>query len=1025
MAEGKQLRRFVHYVTALGALLIAATAYQLIVTPLLAPPLIAAVPLKQETISAPTDSLAGLFPEDAWQLGVCKRLQTTNGNFMLLFRNWEQTSDDRWKLWPITVVIGRGQNEDALKEPVILEAESGAEIRFTESLDMLSGNAPPIHDGRLNGIVEIKRPSADASRSLMIRTANVGIDNRKVWTTEAIQMLFGDARVIGRDLTLHLANATGTLPSSRHASAVLDRMELIYLDEMVVPLHDGPLWEPSNASTPNITSGAANQPATLSLGCGGRVEYDFALDKLVLRSAVSLVHRVANGMEDRFDCDALEMVLRDPTNRDVPRYTPLDWLNQVTAYGSPATIRAKSFDFGIAAEHIDFKSKTGLLTAAGRTGVEVRRSGIVARLTQLAYQFDPNHPGEIGTLDFYGSGLVKISDPKIPLREARWTERLSLKPQGVMTPDDISAGTASEFGVWIDGNVEASFADGGSFAAASVESALKPVVSHDGIKKRQTLAPKWLKATNNVHLDTKAIAVDTHLLQLEFTEPIQSGRFGAKNANGESKPKSASLMRSWIVQPSANEGISDPVARPRPSVRGDSILAKLQANPDGIQAQDLTVIGSVELSHTINTGGQDLPAKLTGEQLRWKDDGGEDVLQLGSGVNAPARFELGDGYFVGPLIQIWPTDNLIEINHAGEFRMPTAVLPVGLSGGAESIAATTNGDTTPKTVWTKAPHCRWEGAMKFDGRTATLSGGVFIEAELVDRRQPWELSLQGDQLQVTLADEVQLENIETLRTATVQQVALLQSDDRPVMVYANRRAADGVMEAKHVVHAQRLVLMPTTGKLIGLDGPGWYRAWIRSQSKGPLAAGPSLQTDGDSPLTGLHLSYHDRFEGDLTLKNLTFHRGVRVGVRGVDNWDETFDVAQMESLSMGESTLDCDQLRVGVTPEYADASRRIPGMPVPWELEAISGVVFRTRNEKGLAEGTASRAVYASIKDLFNITGAPSEPALFRVTHPNGQPGPTVSLIEATINPRAMTVPHMKLYGATLGELPTTKQNRK
>ena len=322
-----------------------------------------------------------------------------------------------------------------------------------------------------------------------------------------------------------------------------------------------------------------------------------------------------------------------------------------------------------------------------------------------------------------------------------------------------------------------------------------------------------------------------------------------------------------------------------------------------------------------------MPARLTGEQLRWRDGVGEDVLQLGSGVDAPARFELGDGYFVGPMIQVWPAENLIEINHAGEFRMPTAVLPSGLSGPVESSGnggAAGQGSSSPNITWTKAPHCRWNESMRFDGRTAVLSGGVTIEAELVHGREPWDLTLSGDQLHVTLSDEVRIEDVQTIRDASVQQIALIQSDERPVMVQADRRAADGVMEARHLLFARQLTLMPVSGKLNG-QGAGWYRTWMRPQSKGPLSSGSTKSRDAQRQLMGLHLTYHDLFEGDLSTRNLTFHHGVRVGVRNVQSWDQTFDVAQMDSLLMGDSTLDCDQLRVGVAQPYTDSSTRITG----------------------------------------------------------------------------------------------------
>ncbi len=58
--------------------------------------------------------------------------------------------------------------------------------------------------------------------------------------------------------------------------------------------------------------------------------------------------------------------------------------------------------------------------------------------------------------------------------------------------------------------------------------------------------------------------------------------------------------------------------------------------------------------------------------------GGDDVLQITGGTNTPARFDFGDGFFIGPRIQIRPSDNYVWINEAGEFRIPTAALPAGL-----------------------------------------------------------------------------------------------------------------------------------------------------------------------------------------------------------------------------------------------------------------------------------------------------------------------------------------------------------
>ncbi|MGI9472647.1 MAG: hypothetical protein ACR2NZ_13990, partial [Rubripirellula sp.] len=329
------LARLSQYTTAVIFFLALSVVYQNLITPMMEPPVVQQMPIAEGPAMGRTnDALSDLFAEGSWQRGVCKQLQTSDG--MLLFQNWEQTNDNQWKLWPVTVVIGRGMSGVKQDAPVIIESGEGAEIQFTESLDVMSGGAPPIHRGRMIGPVHISRSESDVEggRDLHIRTANVGIDNRKIWTTEAIEMSFGGARMLGRDLTIHLAGPTAT---GGDATAVLDRMELIYLDQLVMPLENGGLWQSKSASNdagklagasqtiglqPGVPATAAVAPQTsvdspramLSLQCGGRVEYDFAMDELSLSDSVALMHQVQGSLTDRFDCESLRLKLNDPTN---------------------------------------------------------------------------------------------------------------------------------------------------------------------------------------------------------------------------------------------------------------------------------------------------------------------------------------------------------------------------------------------------------------------------------------------------------------------------------------------------------------------------------------------------------------------------------------------------------------------------------------------------------------------------------------------------------------------------------------
>ncbi len=1006
-----------NYTVALLTLVAMTIAYRVVVDPLLQPPAVKSVKMAELPVLRGDDSLADLFPDGAWQRGTCKRLQTSDG--VLLFDRWEQTAGDQWKLWPVTVVIGRGLSGESEAEPIIIESQEGAEIKFAQSLDVMSGGAPPISRGRIIGQVTIRRvvsPKSGETNSkvtppLAIRTANVGIDNRKIWTTEAIEMQLGDAHLVGRDMTMYLAAATGIANSGSDAGAILDRMELIYLDKLVIPLAGD---EPG---TP---------PAIISVACGGRVEYDFALDRLSLRDDVSIVRQVGTQPIDRFDCQAVELTLRDPTNDAITRSGPLDWIVRVRASGTPAIANLPSYGIELAAETIDLDAIAGLVRAEGGSGVRVRYGAVNARLARLGYQFDPRNPTRIGAVDAYGSGLVEIDDPSMPLRQLRWLDGFKMQPLGTVTPDAVDA----EIAMFIDGKVTALLSDGGQFNADSVEGVLKPrpkASSATGSStmaeaKQSTLAPDRFQALGEVRLDTAAIAVETDRLMLYFVEPSPAKKTSAHAVTHANSP----TLRQWVSQPDPASGsMVAPVARPRPTVRGNSIKAELCLDPSGISAKDLMVIGDVEVIHSIIAGTVPLDARLTGDRLQLQDGGGEDVLQLDSSPEKPARFELGDGYFVGPKIQIRPNDNIVWIDSAGEFQMPTAVLPTGLGksetpdaskaqlassqsrrDSRESVLNHSEPASTSSNIrWVNPPRCRWQGEMIFDGKDAILTEGVDIKASLINGDEPWDLALRGDRLEITLAQDVQVRDVQTIREAAVHQVVLLQkSADQPVVAEAYRRNADGMLVARHLMSAPKLTLLPASGGRIIGDGPGWYRGWMLNPESTD-EPGPNRSTPigpGDAGLYGVHLTYHESMSGSMSARSLEFDRGIRVATKPLVNWTDAFDARAMDVVGLGESTLDCDHLRFMIDPRYVTSTRRSPGTPLPWEMEASGGLVFKTRTERGLLDVNATRASYASAKELFTIVGSANQPATLQNTSPNGKPGYRLALPQVVINPRTL-----------------------
>ena len=1014
--------RIGQYASAFLLLVALSIVYQNLISPVMEPPDVEKIPIAEAPAMGRTnDALKDLFPDGSWQRGVCKQLQTSDG--MLLFQNWEQTNNDQWKLWPVTVVIGRGLSGVKQIAPVIIDASQGAEIQFTESLDVMSGGAPPIHRGRMIGPVHISRsdPNATENRELSIRTANVGIDNHKIWTSEAIEMNFGEAKMVGRDLTIHLAGPTA---AGGDAPAVMDRMELIYLDHLVMPLKNGGLWNRANQPTNRIqtthqpsgeiTASATPAPsvavpdantnlaAMLSLECGGRVEYDFAMDELSLTDAVSLIHQVQGSLSDRFDCQTLKLKFNDPTNGLISRDEPIDWLQKIEATGTPAIAKLPSFDAELAADKIEFHAIDGLIRAQGKKGVQARRGGITARLARFDYRFNPKQPQAIGHIEANGPGIVQVDDPDLPLRKAQWRSGFRMQPIGTPTTDAVS----NEIALWVEGDVHAWLTDGGEFQADMIAGKLVPETNSQG---KTSLAPHSFRINKNVQIDTSAIKAQTQELMLFFVNETNPK---PKNLS-DAKPK-ISPLRQWVVQPTPDDGMVDPVARSRPTIRGNQISAQLRRNESGLSAKKLTVLGDVEVIHEIKAGQNSLPAKLTGQELQLIDGGGEDVLQLGSGVDAPARFEIGDGFFVGPKIQIRPSDNIVWIDSAGEFQMPTAALPTGLAG-----------DANDNIRWRRPPHCRWLGQMLFDGRTAVLSEGVDITASLINGKEPWDLHMTGDRLQIDLLNDVEVRDMNAMRGASIQRVALMQAKDRPVMVQALRRANDGVLESKHLMQAKQIVLTPAGGGQVVGDGPGWYRGWMVSDQRTPMNK-PTPKPRAsmtNRPLTGIHLVFNDSMQADMTGRNLDFLSGIRVGIKSVQNWNDAFDAQQMDAISIGDSTLDCDRLRFNIEPGY-DSQQRHPGDSTPWEMEATTGVVFRTRNDQGLLEGTASRAAYSSSKDLFTVQGSPTRAAKFRQTKPDGSRGPEGEVRTMSIRPATMKVENLVLERLNIAAPPSRAERQ-
>ncbi|WP_153557487.1 hypothetical protein [Roseimaritima sediminicola] len=1081
--------RLLNYTIAFAVLAVGALLYHVTVVRWLKPPDVVLAEIVHVRQAAEPSPLDQMFPEGSWQRSAGKRLIIKDQGYVL-FSERKQITPSQWRVWPVTVVMQRhGQPS------IVMDAPEGAEVTFAEALDVVGSEAPPIKGGQLIGKVSIRSTAARAGESLPMRdqleiqASDVGIDSRRIWTNEAIHLRWGQSVLDGRNLTIRLAGG-GAIPTSGGQSplSVLDSMELVYLERLQLPvpgrgrIHGGagPAGTKAAGATPpdvsgdtadvsgdtadvsgdtadvsgdtadvsgdtaEVPDGTAEVPdGTATLTCKGRVTFDFATDLLQLRDSVRLVHQPHEGPEDTIRCDRVTLEFNNPLASDLARESVDDWLQEIEAVGRPVLIKLPSVEAEAVAESIRYDAEAGTLHVQGSAGVRLAYRGVNFQTSDFVYQFHADDPERIGALDCAGSGFLDFqNDPSLAIKTLRWSKGLRLQPLA----------DADRYEVWIDGKVTTTLTDGGKILADTLRGSFrrlapdpkKPAQHVQEPRSLATLEPEQASATGNVVFDTSLMYAETNLLQL-FFDVLKPGDQPAGEPGVALNPASGAAKRFWVRQPEQADTVT-PVARPRPTLTAESVHANLTLAGREVVGSDLSVVGRVRLKHRMATERAVLPLTAAGEKLRVVSKGGHDMMQITGGPE-PARFDLGDGFFVGPLIRVSTSDNYVWINRQGHLQIPTALLPGGgVDGGAPSGAsvapnplATGRGARAEATMhWAAPPSCRWGGEMFFDGRTVELAGGVQLDADLRmgQEQTPWKLVATGGQMQIALDRPVQIRQSDAVREAALDAITLRGTPEQPVFVTADQSNAQGTVQARHVFSAPQLVVQPQSGQLHG-PGPGWYRQWAVAQQDSAFSG---LVPEGH--LIGTHLTFADRLHGDLARKELRFEQSVRIGVRPVRSWEETFDALAMDALDVGQATVDCQTLRLAQAPQSpapvtATAPAGFSAFPGgqdrdahgggalldAWEIEALGSVAFRVRNERGLFETTGNRASYATAKDLFIIEGDGRQPARLKQTHPSGLPGANIAMGIIKIRPQAMEVDG-QLQSASPGMLPASMRKR-
>lgn len=1044
------------YLIALTVCLCAALGYRMIAVPLIEPTTGPVVEIHNGMQKLTGPDLGHVFAADSWQMNSPKVLQAEWG--WLLFQNWQQDAPDRWRVAPVSIVM-KARNDSNGKTPdgpIVLSAPEGAVIEFAEPLNMISGATPAIKGGQLLGEVHIynqstnpetknpeshyqieSHPSTDV---FDLVTSNVRIDNRQIRSAEAVHLNVGGAKIIGRDLTIKLA-AGGTLPTSVDGPlSVLDSLELIYLDELTVPLPEGPLWQPQtntttataqgptapvfkSVSTKTTESASPFKDAKLAVACDGRVVFDFPTFTLRMNQRVELRHYWDVDQYDSFACRSLEIQLVNQfqgkqrlaglsgkpvelSETENPMGRIQQFLRKISASGAPIQADVSSLDCRLTTATIDFDALRGTLAmSGGGDTIDMEYGGIHMAVPNLNYELDATELTELGKLVIDGPGRITVAKVDIPLRSFAWQDSLQILPQ--------------EIGhlLWITGAVEGRMRDGGfviaddllaDFSIIDESSTEKETVRLPGGQESagsRELRLNKLRARGNVQVDTSQLAAQTDVLLVMFEHLVGIEKVQAtaeSSADGPRlNPAAGPRQRLWINDPENESNSSSglvstgsskvvPVAKPRPSLSGGAITANLVMANNEVIAQDLSVLKNVRLQHELQTKSDRLPLVYTGDSLRLITGSGDDRVQI---AGTPARIDLGSGFFEGPLVIISGLENRVTIRDYGTFQIPMDIMPAGQGQAAK---------------WITPPTCQFRGELTFDGQLVEINDDVRLTGRVAvgKEQEVWNIDATAPKLELILDRAVQVTKPTDAKAAAVKRVSLV-GEQKEVLLMATKFDSQGQPIGHHILNNPRLDFYAATGQLLG-KGPGWYRSWTPTQEDSPMR---SIAPPGS--LLAVHLIYNGRLDGNLSDRQLGFERGVRIGMSAVEDWSTNIDAATMSQLSLNQGTVDCDRLQLGVAATRTNMGQQ----KLPWEIQALGGVAFRMLTERGLIDGTAARAAFDAGNDLFVLEGSPTSDAVVRNTSLTGQPLMHVNMLSFTLRPETLEI-NTLVRGATMNQLP-------
>lgn len=985
-----------------------------------------------------------IFTAQDWQNQQPTVVQNSRG--VLLAKTWEQVDQRTWKLTPLTIVLTQYDHDVDDEQPNktsplvwVVNAQEGATIHFDQPLDLNSGRVPSIQRGQLEGEIVIHRVSLanPEQPTLQLRTRNLSIDRRQIWTQEEVSVVTNDLLVRGQMLRIHLMGDILSQPEIRLEGdddshyGLLDEIELMHLTESKMRLKNGGLWAGITPQLLTVSEPVEKLPAHVEAQCGGRFSINFNKEVATLSGGVQLRHFLGSYPPDEFLCHRIQLKFHADSeslpiagsNHQMPGLS----VREIEAFGidsledfvgemwvevkSPladAYVRAKRVRYDFRNQRIELSGKLNQ-PGATMSVAEINYRGYHLRAPALEYQAAPlaadGRPQHGGWMVAQGAGEAATPGDS-PLAEVhvRWQDRFQWSP----------ADRPGQQRLEIVGQTLVESKQHGFVTSERLQLWLSSPTQHPDlpseVHRPDRFQPRRLVTLGPTQIDMGGHQLQVESMDLNFAYPTLSATEPAVEPELNLQDSSGNPMFQFLTPPPVAFGSNDQQADSNLEgngfrISGRSLVASLAVS-DRAWIETMTLQGPLSLKSHNDLASPNV--EIVGQTLVLAStpDGNVDLEIEGS----PAKVNLADGSIEGPSIRLNQQQNQLWMDHPGTFTLPTNSLS-SLQPRAGSQSTVTPG-SAQTAQWQRPLTCSWQGRLLFDGQSIRLDGGIRMQGAVLRGEDLWLLEGLCQSMNIELSQPINLRkssgvnaSLDAPIQANSTQISVA-SDGLRLDPWSDRNALSSAVQVSQITLSQqvdlRMAQRDSTGQRQSLQrlevpevkvlvaeekvvafGPGRGIAKFYSgRSIGSLA---SNQPASDAQLQCAHLTFRDSLTALLANGEVVVDGNVNIVTSPIGSWEQEFDPYALSGFSPGQMSLASDQLKVldtsalnsTQTARLSSAGSVHNGL---WEIQATGNVVFEGSSESGNFAGNAYQVSYVQAKELLSFRGDGRTKALLRRT---------------------------------------------